>query len=224
MTKYNDRFKDALWYNTRPDVSIGGAGGIGSNALYCLTKSIPGSYFVMDMDIVEDYNVGSQFFNKNQVGMKKVAAIAQTVSVNTDDFEVMIHPFAEFVDANSDILPFAISAFDNMTARKNFYEAWLKNPDRKILIDGRLRATYYQIYTVLPGREKDYEATLFSDDEVDDGLCTFKQTAYFGMMIGARITNILVNYLTNIAVGEEINVVPFMIEESGDLLYFNVKP
>lgn len=223
MTKYNDRFKDALWYNVKPVISVGGTGGIGSNALYCLTKSIPGTYLIYDFDTVESYNIGSQFFNKSQIGKKKVVAIAETIDLNTDLEEVIVHSFRERIDENSQMTPFVISAFDNMAARKAIYEAWKKVPNRKILIDGRLRATYYQIFTVVPGREAEYEETLFSDEDVDEGLCTFKQTAFFGMMIGARITNILVNYLTNIAVNDDINVVPFMIEESGDMLYFNIK-
>lgn len=120
------------------------------------------------------------------------------------------------------VLPITISAFDNMIARRTLFEQWKNLSSREILIDGRLRATYYQVITVTKGREDEYEATLFGDEEVEPSPCTYKQTPHFGMLIGARITHILTNYLTNKVLGEEINVVPFMIEENGDNMYVNI--
>lgn len=80
----------------------------------------------------------------------------------------------------------------------------------------RLRANLYEVYVVIKGREEEYEKTLFNDSEVDDGPCTFKQTAYFGMLVGARITHVLVNYLTNKYAKEEVCNLPFKISEFGE--------
>lgn len=218
--QYNARFKDAPWYNecTKEKILFIGQGGIGGNAMYCLAKTIPASYFIIDDDVVEEFNVGTQFFTKNQVGMKKVEAIKQTLN---NCSLANIYSIPQKYDNN--YLPIIISGLDNMTTRKQVYEEWKKHEDREIYIEGRLRASLYEVYIVTKGREEEYEKTLFDDSETDDGPCTFKQTAYFGMLIGARITHCLVNYLTNKYSNEEICSLPFHIQEFGECFYINTK-
>lgn len=217
--EYDGRFKDAPWYNMKPNILVGGVGGIGGNALYCLTKSIPGTYYIIDDDVVSTHNIGSQFFRKEDVGKPKVEAIKEAIRSYTDSSTIF--SFKRKIDS-SHYMPITIAAFDNMAARKQLFEIWKNREDRELYIDGRLRASLYEIYAVTPGREEEYEKTLFSDDKGDDGPCTFKQTAYFGMLIGARITHILVNFLTNKALGENVANVPFFITEVGEPLFINI--
>lgn len=209
---YTDRFKDAPWFKGSKEeiILVGGIGGIGSNAMYCLSKTIPAKYYIFDFDNVEEINVGTQFFKKNQVGLAKVSAVRQTISEFSDTY---IQVFKNKVEK---ALPISISAFDNMEARRTLFKAWKSLENREIFIDGRLRASLYEVYTVTKENEDLYEATLFSDDEVADDPCTFKQTAYFAMLIGARITQVLVNYLTNKYSGEDICNIPFRIHEVGE--------
>lgn len=217
---YNDRFKDAPWYEKSVNESILfiGQGGIGSNAMYCLAKTIPATYYIMDMDTVEEYNVGCQFFTKSQVGEKKVIAMKNTLEKSS---VAKIYTLQQ--KYNDEYLPIIITGLDNMAARKQSYEQWKSNESRELFIDGRLRANLYEVYVVTKGREEEYEKTLFNDDEVDDGPCTFKQTSYFGMLIGARITHCLVNYLTNKYSGEEICNLPFFVKEFGDPFYIDIQ-
>lgn len=214
----NDRFKDAPWYNINPSILIGGVGGIGSNTLYCLAKSVPGSYYIVDPDEIVAHNIGSQYFRKSDVGKKKVYMLTSAMNEYTNSD---IFPVSTKMDENCK-MSIMISAFDNMEARKYAFELWKSQEDRELLVEGRLRANYYEIYVVIPGREDQYEATLFDDSEVDEGPCTFKQTAYFGMLIGARITQMVINYLTNKAVGEEICALPFSVRELGDPVFMEV--
>jgi molybdopterin/thiamine biosynthesis adenylyltransferase len=213
MYHYDDRFKDAPWYekSKSEQILVVGVGGIGGNAMYCLTKTIPAQYWIQDMDKVEEYNIGCQFFTKNQIGKFKVAAIQETVRNNTN---VTINSMPS--SYKNDTLPIMIAAVDNMKTRKDIFENWKKSSITELLIDGRLRANMYEVYTVTKDKADEYEKTLFEDSEVDDGPCTFKQTAYFGMLIGARITHLLVNYLTNKYAGEQICNVPFRVYEVGE--------
>jgi molybdopterin/thiamine biosynthesis adenylyltransferase len=214
----NGRFKDAPWYKSNPTILIGGVGGIGSSTLYCLSKSVPGTYYIVDPDNVEEHNVGTQFFKKIDIGKKKVTSLQKSMAEYTDS---IIQPITTKIDAHC-YIPIMISAFDNMEARKFTFELWKKQVNRELYIDGRLRASLYEIYVVIPGREEQYEATLFDDTNVDEGPCTFKQTAYFGMLIGARITQMVCNYLTNKDVGEEVCNLPFSIREIGDIVFMDV--
>jgi hypothetical protein len=217
IDEINGRFKDAPWYieSKNEKILITGVGGIGSNALYCLAKTIPAKYYIVDNDTVDLHNIGTQFYRKSQIGMNKVSACLQNI-----DYE-NIFPIKKLVTTEQK--PITIMGFDNMEARKLIFNNWKSNPDREILIDGRLRASYYEIFTVTKGSEDDYEKTLFDSSEVSDGPCTFKQTAYFAMLIGARITHILVNYLSNKYSGEDICVIPFKVTELGELFNFEAE-
>ena len=116
-----------------------------------------------------------------------------------------------------------ITGFDNMKARKLAFKNWKKLDNREIFIDGRLRAAFYEVFVVTKGREDEYEATLFDDSEVQLAPCTYKQTAYFAMLIGARITHLLVNYLTNKYQNDDICELPFRVSEVGDMFYIENK-
>jgi len=217
FNEINGRFKDAPWYtaSTKETILVVGMGGISSNTMYCLSKTIPAKYFLVDADIVNEYNVGTQFFTKSQIGKPKIEAIIETLTPQS---------LATFIPLNkmfsNEYRPITITGLDNMSTRKQVYEEWKKHEDRELLIDGRLRASLYEIYVVTPDKEAEYEKTLFNDSVIDEGPCTFKQTSYFGMLIGARITHILVNYLTNKYMGEEVCNVPFKVSEIGEPFIF----
>jgi molybdopterin-synthase adenylyltransferase len=219
MNNYNDRFKDAPWFENseKETIFMIGAGGIASNTMYNLIKTIPNAtYKIADFDKVEAYNIGTQFFKTNQKNLYKVDALHKSLLEYNDNLNMLcyITPYDNHMYA-----PIMITGLDNMAARKQAYEVWKSKSDRKLFIDGRMKANLYEVYAVIPGREEQYEATLFSDDEAEDGPCTFKQTAYVGMLIGGRITQFVVNYLTNLYAKEDICEVPFSFKESTELFY-----
>lgn len=219
--RYNDRFKDAPWYEKclSENILFIGTGGIGSNTMLPLAKTIPATYYIMDMDTVDEYNIGTQNFSKDQVGKRKVVALKETL----EKFSVAkINTLCQ--KYNNEFLPIIVTGLDNMTTRKEVFEQWKTHENRELFIDGRLRASLYEIYVVTKGREEEYEKTLFEDSEIDDGPCTFKQTAYFAMLIGARITHVLVNYLTNkySTEGDVCNL-PFSIKEFGEPFYIDIQ-
>lgn len=224
QNNYNDRFKDAPWYNKclSENILVVGAGGIGSNAMHCLTKTVPCTYIITDMDTIESYNIGSQFFRPIHLGLHKTKAIYQ----NCLDFGSLAKVIAltKLYD-NTMYKPIIITGLDNMKTRKEVFDIWKSKEDRELLIDGRLRANLYEVYTVQKGQEELYEATLFDDAEIDEGPCTFKQTSYMAMMIGAKITQLLVNYLINKYSTEEIKtaVVPFRIKEYSEIFYYDAE-
>lgn len=216
--RYSERFKDAPWYNGSKEekLVVVGVGGIGSNLLYYLTKTIPlKKIVIVDPDTVESHNIGTQFFIPGGINEKKVDVI-RTIMANFGINPSTIIPLNRKVIKN-DIMPITMVGVDNMDARKEVYEYWKSQDNREILIDGRLSANFYQVFTVLKGRENEYEKTLFSDEVVPDDMCTFKQTAYFAGLIGARIVHILVNYLINKYSGGEVCNIPFFISEAGEL-------
>ena len=108
----NSRFKDAPWYieSTKESILLVGLGGIGGNSLYCLSKTIPAKYFLVDNDVVTDYNVGCQFFTESQIGKPKIEAIIETMK-NQSLANFM--PFKKMF--SNEYLPITITALDNIS-------------------------------------------------------------------------------------------------------------
>lgn len=222
MSQYKTRFKDAPWFSGSVDekIIIGGAGGIGSNTAYSLAKSTQAQIYVVDFDSIEEHNIGTQFFNVDSIGESKVTGLTKTLSY------FGIHNIIPlFSKIGSQALPISISAFDNMEARKEMFENWKKLEGKELFVDGRLRANLYEVYVVTPDRIKQYEDTLFDDSSGlgGDGVCTFKQSAYLAVMIGARIAHVVLNYLSNKYSGEDLTELPFMIQEVTEPFFIKVE-
>jgi len=218
----NGRFKTAPWYAGCKDeiIYIVGLGGIGSNAVYNLTKTVPCNYWIQDFDTVEDINVGTQLYNIEDIGKLKTTATLNHVAQYNKDLNI-VQSNSKYTGVTQDIM---IAALDNMATRKEMFEAWKLRETRELFVDARLRANFYEIFVVTPGESEDkYENTLFKDDEIESSPCTFKSTAYFGMLCGARITQVIVNYLSNKYSEDKIYSVPFEIREFGDLMFFETK-
>lgn len=218
----NARFKTAPWYEKSKEYSIiiGGAGGIGSYTSFFLAKTIPCQYYLFDADVVNTHNIGTQFFKKGEINKLKVECMSDRMQNFTT---ASVSPIANMFKKGSGNMPIMIAAFDNMEARKIMFDEWKNRDDRELYLDGRLRANYYEIYAVQKGQEAEYEKTLFDSSEIESDVCTFKQTAYFAGLIGARITHLVVNYLTNKYSEEPVCEVPFKIEEIGELFMTNVE-
>ena len=120
-------------------------------------------------------------------------------------------PFTSMSSATS----IMICGFDNMEARKVFFNSW-KNyvelkPDSEqkhcLFIDGRLAAEEFQVFCIR-GDDK-YNINryanefLFSDSEADETICSYKQTSFMANMIGSIIINLFVNFCANDLKDEE---------------------
>ena len=85
-----------------------------------------------------------------------------------------------------------------------------------IFIDGRLLMEQMQIFCVRGDKPNDIkryeEEFLFDDSEVDDDLCTAKQTTHSAAMIAGFMTGFLTNHSTNVSLKKEAREVPFMTE------------
>lgn len=223
MNEHYNRFKEAPWFLSMPEeekaiipystINIGGAGGIGSWTALFLSRA--GFYtYVQDFDTIETHNIGGQFYRADDIGFFKVDILQKLIHDFTGS-----HMCSVSTEAVGNYTPgylFMVSAFDNMKARKMFFEAWKKSlinygiGDKDgLFIDGRLSMEGYEIYCVTPDKIKEYEETLFLDEEVEDLPCTMKQTTHVAAMIGSQITALFTNHVTNIKAGKAIRSVPF---------------
>lgn len=201
------RFSGAEWFNEiqKARIIVGGCGGIGSNLAFQLARMIPANITVYDDDVVEMANLAGQLYAKHDVGKYKVDAIAQMVSAytNMSCFNAIRAKFTETTEAG-DIM---LCGFDNMRARKTFFESWRNHVEGKtdeerakcLYLDGRLSMDTLQILCIkgddsysIQRYSKEF---LFSDYEADATVCSMKQTTYLACMIGSLMVNLFTNFI-----------------------------
>lgn len=215
------RFSSAPWIKeaSKHMVLVGGAGGIGSwvtlflNRIGVMTKGI-------DYDQIDYHNIGGQLFGNHHIGLFKVKALSNILESFGNKH--LYNHSARAIDSY-DYAPIMISAFDNMEARSQFFNNWISqgfqsHSDNKqyLFIDGRLTSEQIQIFCLRGDKEKDIEDymmnQLFTDDQVEDAPCSFKQTSHVAAMIGSLMTGFLTNHFTNLTFNAEISEVPYFHE------------
>lgn len=206
ISEENSRFNGAIWYDTcrQFNIIVGGAGGICSWLILLLAR-LNEYISVYDMDTVEMVNMAGQLYSKEDVGKSKVVAISNTAYKYSNQY---IHAIVGAYTENSSVAPVMICGFDNMEARKCFYNKWKRhveicNPEKCLFIDGRLAAEEFQIFCIrgnddlsMERYERDW---LFSDSEADSTTCSYKQTSFTANMIASLMTNLYVNFCAIIA-------------------------
>ena len=232
---YTSRFSGANWYDEiqSKTIIIAGCGGIGSNTVFQIARMKPDSIIIYDNDTVETGNISGQLFRKDQIGEFKVNAISSIIRDFSNYYSV--RAFNELYSYNSSVSSIMICGFDNMEARRIFFNNWLKyvrtidEKDRKycLFIDGRLSFDTIQVFAItgddtfnIQRYSKDF---LFSDKEADETICSLKQTTYLACMIASIITNNLVNFCANLAAGFNINSVPFLTEYDSNNMYLKTE-
>lgn len=203
------RFSGAEWFNEiqKVRVIIAGIGGIGSNVAFQLARMTPASIILYDDDTVERVNMAGQLYCSNDVGKTKVDAIASMISSYTSMRQV----YAIACKFTEQTIPgdIMVCGFDNMAARKVFYNSWKRHVETKSLgesarclfLDGRLSMDTLQILCIKGNDEYSMnryeEEFLFNDSQAEQTVCSMKQTTYLACMIGSLMVNLFTNFIAN---------------------------
>ncbi len=222
------RFSGAEWFNKIKEkvIIIGGAGGISSNTVFQLSRVHPRSIYIFDNDKVEEVNLAGQMFSINDIDAYKVEAIADTVRHYSKYEDIFALPELYTKDSfTSDIM---ICGFDNMNARKVFFNNWKKHvamqtdKSKCLYIDARLSFDTLQVFTITGtdtyNQDRYENEFLFSDDEADETVCSLKQTTFMACMIASFIVNNVVNFCAN-EITPMIKMLPFFIEYDCNTMY-----
>lgn len=235
IEEHTSRFSGASWFERIQEKTIilAGLGGIGSYVCFLLARMHPTSLFIYDDDIVEAANMSGQLYGTSNVNEYKVDAISNMVS-NYAAYN-SIFAIREKFTSDSLATDIMICGFDNMSAREVFFQKWCLHVDKKapedkgkcLFIDGRLSAEYLQIFS-FTGDDinsiSDYRATkLFSDEEADATVCSYKQTSYMANMIGSLIVNIFTNFVANEVAGAPIRELPYFTEYDGNSMQLKIE-
>lgn len=237
LNEFTSRFNSAIWYNKiqTMKVILAGVGGIGSYIGFLLSRLQIQKIDIYDPDIVESVNISGQLYPINSIGDSKVSALIRLMRDFSDYYNYNAHT-GRF-DENSSAGPIMICGFDNMQARKVFFDKWLTFVNglsvdaRKycLFIDGRLAAEEFQILSIQGDDERainEYkDKWLFSDDEAEATICSYKQTTFMANMIASMMVNVFVNFVANQSDPAPIipRDIPFFISYSADTMFTKVE-
>lgn len=234
INENNARFSSAIWFKEiqKQSILLAGCGGIGSYVAFLLSRMNPASIYLYDDDIVETVNMAGQLYSMSDVGKYKVDAIANKMAQYS--LYKSIYAVRERFTSETPPLDIMISGFDNMQARKIFFKSWIDHVSSKpkeerkncLYIDGRLAAEDLQVFCLrgddITNIVKYKNTQLFSDEEADEALCSYKQTTYMANLIGSFIVNLFTNFVANKIV-DGMRELPYIISYSGDTMKFNME-
>ena len=227
------RFSGAAWYDAiqLSTVLLAGLGGIGSYILFCLSRMKPKQIFIYDDDIVELANLSGQLYSASMVGKRKVDAMAELAKDFSCYYGVQAIP--QRFTADTPAADIMICGFDNMQARKDFFDAWVNHlvhhpmPHKCLFIDGRLNMEEFQVFCMKGNDtyniEKYHREYLFEDHQAESIQCSMKQTTYCANMIGSVIVNLFTNFIANQLKPLIDRDLPFKTYYDASMMYFKTE-
>jgi sulfur carrier protein ThiS adenylyltransferase len=120
-------------------VGIAGAGGLGSNCAVALARVGIGKLVIADFDIVSESNLNRQYFFRDQLGVKKVAALKENINRISPTVQVEIHDIKlnestiVSVFKDCDIL---VEAFDQAEMKKMLIETCITELPKTPIVVG----------------------------------------------------------------------------------------
>jgi len=235
------RFVDAQWFKkaTEQKVVIVGLGGIGSWAALALARLEVDKLILLDFDVLEEHNTGSQLCSFSQMGDIKSYALSTLISRLTRQTNTSIIAKNAKVNESSTLgyclgysrdVDVVLAATDNIESRSLIFSHFLDIvginesmfhllPDsriqhkKKIYLDARMTAEFFELYAVPFNRISiaAYKSTLFQPEESEQLPCGYQQTSHTGMILGGLIASVLVNFCTTLDEEQFLNFreIPF---------------
>jgi len=229
------RFNGAEWFEvaSKMIITFAGLGGIGSWAAFLLARIHPEKILLYDSDTVELVNMSGQLYSSDDAFNTKADAISRFMRSHADYYDT--ESFPTRFDASCHPTKIMISGFDNMAARKMYFTSWRtlieslpKRVRRECLyIDARMSAEEIQIYCMTGDNESfmdEYRDTcLFRDEDADAHICSYKQTSFCAALIGGLISNLFVNFCTNLGKPLVDRPLPFLTTYDASTMFLNVR-
>lgn len=180
-------------------ILIVGAGSIGSWTALALSKLGCSNITIMDGDIIEEHNAGSQVYKASDSGEQKVSALIDKLNILTDQRVKAVPEHFDFDNKEHlDMIkqfPIVIAAVDNITVREKLYRLLKDTP--VFYIDARMAGNALEIYT-MNGKDandhKLYEQTLFAEEDTLPVPCSERSVVYNVFIVGGLITDIVARY------------------------------
>ena len=173
-------------------VTVIGAGGIGSATALELAK-MGARLTVLDFDTLEEHNLASQWYRREDVGKPKALALAAELKSYADgDVEARCEKYAD-----QPLSGLVVSAVDSMDTRQVIWDQVRYNPAVDVFIDGRMGGLVLTVLAVRPcdpDHVRWYEQHLFPSSRAAAEPCTARAIAFNTFGIGSFIAGIVRNW------------------------------
>jgi len=177
-------------------VTMIGAGGIGSPTVLALAKMGVQNIKVYDADFLEKHNLPNQMYRTTDVSRPKVEALAEVVK----DYTGLVIDRVSEAYTNQPLEGVVISGVDSMAARKEIWKQVQGQSFRvPLYIEARMGAEVARIYTVDPEDTLQcewYEEFLYSDEQAQNVPCTERAIIYCTFMIASLLASQVKKYVT----------------------------
>ena len=187
------------------EVAVIGVGAIGRQIAIQLASMGVGNIQLVDFDIVNTDNLGSQGWTYSDIGLHKVDALATTLQAINPLCKVTIsnRRFHRSDDARH---PVIFACVDSMKIRKMMFESAVLKGHCQCFIDGRMGAESFRAFMVTndSAKKEYYQSTLYSDHEAFTGSCTARTTIYCSNIVAGHMTALYSQFLRNIPAPKEI--------------------
>ena len=184
-------------------ISIIGCGAIGSYVASSLAKMGLTKFILYDFDKIEAHNLPNQFFKEKDIGKYKINATIKTMSEFNSSIEIIaFNNKVEDVGFPLDA-KIVISCVDSMEVRKYIFEESKKSKGVQLFIDCRMGGLQGQVYLIDMTKKKEiknYEKSLFSEEEAVPIRCTEKSIIF--TVLG--IASLVCGQIVKIIQGEKI--------------------
>jgi molybdopterin/thiamine biosynthesis adenylyltransferase len=196
----------------RMPILIVGAGSIGSWTALALSKLGCSDVTVMDGDIIEEHNAGSQVYRASDAGEEKVVALIDKLRFLTDlpVYGTASHWTPENPE-HVELLkkyPIIIAAVDNITVRTQLFTL-VKNDPNVLYIDARMAGNALEIYTVRGNNEVDidvYSKTLFPEGEELPVPCSERSVVYNVFIVAGLVADLVAKAANEQEIPQELVV------------------
>jgi hypothetical protein len=178
------------------NITIIGAGAVGSFVTLALSKMGFSNITVYDFDKVAEENLNAQCYRWSDVGKPKVEALKDVIKQFSN---IDINAKNQKYEGGS-FPGIVISCVDSMVVRSLLWNSHKEcAPHTKLYIDGRMAIQNALCYAMKPMDEKDivsYEKTLYTDSESIQEPCTNKAISFTSMLLGGHIAKVVKDFLT----------------------------
>jgi len=173
-----------------------GCGAIGSSTATQLVRMGAEHLHLYDFDKVSIENIGVSMYNNNSISLEKTQALSIILKQINPEIEVKLHneKFKNYYPEFKNNI--VILGFDNMEYRLQAIKEICKYKNCNFLIDGRMGAEQFQMYTFINPTITKYKQYWYSDKQGSDEPCNAKATSYCSNMAGSFICNTIRKLLT----------------------------
>jgi len=181
------------------NVTLIGAGSIGSTTAVWLGKMGITNMTVFDDDLVEEHNWSNQLYSEADIGRPKVEALwDQMERLCCFTPQAVAHRYTD-----EPLTEVVISAVDSMASRKVIWQSVKKQPQVQLYIDARMGLETLIVYAVRRS-SREYAKSLHSDTAGLQEQCTARTICYTPLMASAVICNLVKRYVNNEDIPEQI--------------------